>query len=85
MDNLLTLNELARLAREVAHETDPRLTVVGAVNGKGGTEYAEVILVVDQEPSTATTHIAVGVSRRDTPHRIQRTLESSLRQHLFDD
>jgi hypothetical protein len=77
----LSLNDVRRLAAEVAREEDPALEVLAATSAEGATNYAEVILALHGEQSQPR-RVLVGVSRKAPESDIRAWLRHRLREHL---
>jgi hypothetical protein len=75
----LSLNDLQRIATDVAREEDPSLEVVAAANAEGAADYSEVILTVHR-PDANPSPVIIGVTRSATEPEVRRLLRGRLRE-----
>lgn len=77
----LTLTDVRRIAADVAKQEDPRLEVIGAMAGEGGSAYAEVVLTV-RGCRAEPCRVMIGVSRGVSEPECRDTVTARLRDHL---
>lgn len=77
----LRLNDLRRVAGDVAREEDPGLRVLAARNAEGATDYSELTIMLDR-PTSDPSRIILGVRRHASESQIRRVLREQLRDHL---
>jgi hypothetical protein len=76
----LSVDELNRLAAEVAHATSPTLEVIGVSVGRGS-GYSEVLVTV-RGCRVEPCQVAVGVFRDEPVDVLRNAILRSLRRHL---
>jgi hypothetical protein len=77
----LTLNDVRRVAAEVAREVHPALEVVGAAPARGEPTYTEVVLTLigcRVEPC----RMSIGLSRDQTELEFRAAVAERLRHHF---
>jgi hypothetical protein len=77
----LRLEDLRRVAADVARDEDPGLRVLSAMNAEGASDYSEVTLMLEQ-PGSNPSRVIVGVRRSESESQIRRVMREQLRDHL---
>src|SRR5262245_51523923 len=82
----LTLDDVRRIAGEVAHDENPNVQVVAAIPAGGDSaRYAEVLLTLHgchREPPPC--RIVVGVNRDPSEAEFRGSVRDSVREHFAD-
>ena len=78
---LLTVENMRRIAADVAAEQTPTLEVVGATVSEGGSRYAEVILSV-RGCKTEPCRVVIGVLRDSPEAAFRNEVGKRLGEHL---
>jgi hypothetical protein len=76
----LNVTEVKQAAADAAREISPNLRVAGVVLSASGSEYAEVIVIVDGCRKD-TCQIAVGVRRKPPLSALRKRLVERLSEH----
>ena len=77
----VTLNDLQRIAADVARQEDDRLEVVAAIPAEGSPAYTEVMLTL-RGCKVEPCRMMIGVRRDASESEIRETVTDRLRQHL---
>lgn len=77
----LNIEEVRRIAQDVAAAHDPNLNVLAAMTAEGGSDYIEV-LVVDTACGGEPCRFIVGADRTTTESELRATIGSHVRRHL---
>jgi hypothetical protein len=77
----LSLQDLRRLADEIAGEEDPPFEVAGATHAEGGPTYAEIIFS-RRDGHADTDPVVVGVDRDMTEEECRKHIRAQLRRLL---
>jgi hypothetical protein len=79
----LALEEVRRMATDVAREENTSLEVVAAVTEAGGSAYAEVLITL-QGCGPEECLLSVGVDRGLKPDAVRMLLRERVRAHLHE-
>ena len=77
----LNLNDVRRIATEVVDATASSLRVVGAATAEGGSNYTEIMLLVENchaEPC----RLSIGVERNMSEAAFREAVGEQVRQHI---
>ena len=77
----VSLNDLQRIAADVARQADDRLEVVAAIPAEGSPVYTEVMLTL-RGCRLEPCRMMVGVRRDASESEIRHAVADRLRQHL---
>lgn len=77
----LELDDIKRLATEVARDENPALDVVGVITGGGASGYTEILITV-RGCAPEDCLISVGVDRHATEAVVRASLAEKIRAHL---
>jgi hypothetical protein len=78
----LTLDEVRRIAQEVATARDPNLQVVSASTAEGGSAYTEVMVTVD-DCAVEPCRLVIGVDRTTSESLFRETVDEQLRERVL--
>jgi len=79
--NPLPLDEVRRIAEDVATSCDPDLRVVGVLRPEGASAYAEV-MVVDGRRQVYPSRLMIGIDRSTSAPACRATIEDRFRRHV---
>jgi hypothetical protein len=79
----ISVNEVARVSRDVARVEHQSLDVIGVVPIEGGSDHVEVLVSL-REWVTGPGRVSVLVDRAVPPHDLHRNVAASLRDALRD-
>ena len=79
--NPLPLDEVRRIAEDVAAKCDPDLRVVGVLRPEGASAYAEV-MVLDGRQQVDPSRLLIGVDRGTSAPACRAAMEDRLRRHV---
>jgi hypothetical protein len=77
------LDDVTRIARQVANEHSPAIKVAGVVLGAGGSDYVEIIVNLEgcrAEPC----QFSLGVFRNASEEVLKSAVSEQLRRHLTE-
>jgi hypothetical protein len=79
----ITLNDVQRIAADVAQREDERLEVVAAVPAEGESTYTEVVLTV-RGCAADPCMLVIGLTRGASESEIRNAVKDGLQRHLED-
>jgi hypothetical protein len=79
--NSLSLDEVRRIAEDVASACDPDLRVVGVLRPEGASAYAEV-MVLDGKQPVDPSRLMIGIDRRASVPACRAAMEERFRRHV---
>ena len=81
MLNLLSLNEVRRIAGDVASKESPALEVIAATISQGGSAYAELVIALHDCPEDPC-RVVIGTDRRREEPELRHAIGLRMRQFL---
>ena len=77
------LNEVRRIATEIARQENPALEVISATSSDGGSGYAEVMLIV-RGCRAEPCRVMIGVNRNASEAELRQAVVDRLRAHAAE-
>jgi hypothetical protein len=79
----LSLRDLRRVAIDVAHDENPMVRVLAAMNNEGAADYAEVTFALP-EKAARPSRVVIGLSREASEPQIRQLLHQRLKACCAD-